>query len=284
VHITITDDLGQFTATAGSWLAAAPVENNVLLSAIEAQRAEQIKGTGRVTYAWASDNGSVLGALRWPQPLPATMTAMPDSAAIALAAELAAAAAELAGITGPRQPAAAFATRWQALTGQTANRVRDLVLSHLDQVKFSDWPPGRMRRARPEETDLLVEWITKVLAEAGLPAAGPTARQQVAEQMSGGRMYVWEDNGQPVAVTGHAAPVNGVVRISGGYTAPEHRTSFYSLALLAALDTQLLADGCVACIGITDTASPHAAVGMRMLGYQPVMELSAYRFQPAEGH
>lgn len=281
MQINITMNLDQFTASAGNWLCAAPVENNVLLSAIAAQRADRIKGTGQVTYGWAADDGMVVGALRWPPPLPATMTAMPDEAAAALAAELAGRAAPLPGVTGPRGPAMAFATRWQELTGQPLRRVRDLMLARLDEVTFTDWPPGRMRQAQPEETELLVEWITKVLSQANLPTAELTARQQVTEQMADGRLFVWEDDGQPVAVTGHAAPVDRVVRISGGYTSPQHRTSLYGLALLAALDTHLLANGCVTCIGITDTSNPQATVGMRMLGYQPVTELSSFRFQHA---
>jgi len=280
VQITLTDDIDRFTATAGSWLAESPVQNNVLLTTIAAQRAGNAKGTGPATYGWVTDAGVIVGAMRWPPPLQARITAMPDAAAAALAAELAARATPLPGINGPRHTVAVFAARWQELTGRAVGSVRDLLISRLDEVRLTQWPPGRMRQAEPSEAGLLVTWVGQVFVEAGMPSPELAARQQVGEQMSGGRLFVWEDDGRPVAVTGCSAPVEGVVRMTGGYTPPEHRTSWYGTALSAAVAGHFLSQGCLACITISDNSSPHGAAGLRMVGYRPVLELSECRFHP----
>ncbi len=281
MRITITEDPDLFAGAAGSWLARAPVSNNVLLTALATQQAGQAKGDHPATYAWVHDDGAVLGALRWPPPLPATMTAMPEAAATALATELAARPISLPGVNGPRAATAAFATRWQELTGQRIGHVRELVISQLDNVRLSQWPTGRMRHAEPAEAPLLTGWITKILADAGLPAAEATARQQIDEQLAGHRLFVWEDDGQLVAVTGHAAPVAGVALVHGGFAPPEHRTSWYGTAVVAAVSALLIDSGCASCIGITDHANPHAAGTLRAIGYRPVDELCDYKFQPA---
>ncbi|HUY45955.1 MAG TPA: GNAT family N-acetyltransferase [Streptosporangiaceae bacterium] len=277
----LTDDLSVFTASVGSWLAQSPVENNVLLSAIAAQRAGQAKGARPATFGWVSGGAEILGALRWPPPLPATMTAMPGPAARLLADTLAAQPAALPGVNGPAQTVACFAARWQEATGQVATQERELLLSGLTEVKLAEWPPGRLRLAAPGEAGMLVGWIAQVFAEAGLAGAEQWARQQITEQLSDGRLYVWEDHGEPVAVTGHAAPVDGVALIHGGFTPPEHRTSWYGTAVVAAVSALLLEQGCTTCIGITDNSNRYAAPALRMVGYSAVLELTEYRFGPS---
>jgi predicted GNAT family acetyltransferase len=278
VQITLTQNLDQFTKTAGSWLETSPVENNVLLTMIAAQRAGFAKGSGPATYGWVAEDCSILGALRWPPPMPVRVTAMPATAAVALADELAARALPLPGISGPRETVDVFVKRWCELTGQTAGHVRDLLIYQLGEKKLTAWPPGRMRPALADEAELLTEWTRQLFAGTGMRSPEEAARQQIKEQLSGGRLYVWEDEGMPVAVTGHAEPVCGVVRINAGYSPPEHRTSWYGTGLWAALATHLLDQGCAACIGMADGANPYAGAGTRVLGITPVVELSEYRF------
>jgi predicted GNAT family acetyltransferase len=279
VQPTVTDDLDLFTAQAGDWLAESPVENHVLLTAIETQRAGQAKGDRAAVFGWVADGGAIVGAMRWPPPLPATITAMPGPAAAALAADLATRSVPLPGVNGPAAAVSAFAAQWQELTGQSTARVRNLMLSSLSEVKLSQWPPGQMRPAEPGEAGLLTGWIAKIFADAGLPAADESARQQIDEQLSGGRLYVWEDDGQPVAVTGHAAPIAGVAMINGGFAPPEYRTSWYGTAVVAAVARHLLSQGCSACVSISDNANRYAAAGLRVVGYRPVIELSECRFE-----
>lgn len=282
MRIYVTQDLDRFTASAGGWLAESPVENNVLLTTIASQRAGKAKGDKPAFYAWAEDNGgAIMGALRWPPPLPATVTAMPVAVAEALAAELADRDMAVPGINGSPAAAAAFAERWQELTGKRIGQVRELTIGRVTHVKLSEWPDGRMRRATQAEAPVLAGWIATVFAQVGLPSPEATARQQIDEQLSGGRLYVWEDGGQMVAVTGHSAPVASVALVHGGFTSPDHRTSWYGTAVAAGVSKHLLANDCSACISITDKANRHAAAVLRMIGYEPVAELRDYLFEPA---
>lgn len=279
MRIDVTQDLDRFLLHAGRWLAKAPVENNTLLATIAAQRAGHAKGSQPATYAWAGERDAILGALRWPPPLPATLTAMPTAAAAALADALADRGADLPGVNGPPAAVCAFVDRWRELTGRGIRQRRELVISQVENVKLGEWPPGGMRHATDADAPVLTGWIASVLAEAALPSAGETARQQIREQLSGGRLYVWEDNGQMVAVTGHAPPVEGVVLVHGVYASPEHRTSFYGTGLLAAVSERVLDQG-YACIVISDRANRQMGAALRVIGYQPAAESADCHFEP----
>ncbi|HEX4831677.1 MAG TPA: GNAT family N-acetyltransferase [Trebonia sp.] len=279
MRINVTQDLDRFIAAAGPWLVKSPVANNVLLTSIAAQQAGHAKGTAPAVYGWAEDKGSVLGAVRWPPPLPATVTAMPPAAAAALAAALADESAALPGVNGPTEAVSAFAARWLELTGAAAGPRRTLLVSQAREVKLAEWPPGELRRAAPDEAPALAGWITAVLTAAGLPSPEAVARQQVTEQLSGGRLYVWATGGQLAAVIGHAAPAENVVLVHGGYASPEHRDAWYGTAVMAAVTKQLLEQG-YACISITDRANPQVGAAMRAVGYEAASELADVKFGP----
>lgn len=283
MRISVTQDIDVFLAGAGQWLTKAPVENNTLLTTIAAQQAGHAKGSQPATYIWAEDSDAILGALRWPPPLPATLTAMPATVAAALAAELVDRDVVLPGVNGPAEAVAAFADRWTELSGQPVRHRRELVISQVEQVKLTEWPTGRMRHASDTDAPVLAEWITSVLAQAGLPSPGETARQQIQEQLSGGRLFVWEDDGQMVAVTGHAAPVEGVALVHGVYASPEHRNSWYGTGIVAAVSAHILEQG-YTCIAISDSANRHMSAALRMTGYQPVAGLVDCQFQEINRH
>jgi|GEM_PF-5237922 len=280
MRINVTTDLHHFLTRAGDWLMQSPVENNVLLTAVETQLAGKAKGDQPAVYVWAEDRTAVLGALRWPPPLPATLTAMNAVTARALAAAVAGRSMSLPGVNGPQATAAEFATHWQELTGRQIERVRELAIARLDAVALTEWPDGRMRRATAEEAPVLAGWVAAIFTAAGLPNPEITARQQIDEQLSGGRLYVWEDAGQVVAVTGCSAPVAGVALVHGGFTAPEHRTSWYGTGVVAGVCKHLLETGGTACIAITDRTNPHANAVLRLIGYKPFADLGDYQFQP----
>lgn len=281
MRINVTTDLDRFLTSAGDWLMQSPVDNNVLLAAIATQQAGKAKGNQPAVYAWAEDRGSVLGAMRWPPPLPATVTGMSAATARALAAAAAERSMSLPGVNGPQKAAAEFAGRWQELTGQRIGRVRDLTIARLEEVRLTEWPEGRIRRATAAEAPVLAGWIAAIFASAGLPNPEVTARQQIDEQLSGGRLYVWEDAEQMVAVTGYSAPVAGVALVHGGFTSPEHRTSWYGTGVVAGVCKHLLETGCKTCIAITDRTNRHTGAMMRLIGYEPFADIGDYQFQSA---
>lgn len=277
MRITVTQDMHRFVHSTGRWLTKSPVENNVLLNAIATQQAGHAKGSQPAIYAWAEDRGTILGAIRWPPPLPATVTAMPPDAAASLATALAERAAAVPGVNGPPDAVSDFATRWRELTGRQTRSRRELVIARAREIKFDEWPSGAMRLAVADEAPVLSEWITTILTAAGLPSATETARQQIDEQLSGGRLYVWVKDGQLAAVTGHAAPAENVVLVHGGFASPEHREGQYGTAVVAAVTAHLLEQG-YECIGITDRANPHAGALLRAIGYEPAASLTDLTF------
>ena len=106
----LTDDVDAFLAATGEFLAARPVEHNLMLSLAHQARDEPRPSR----WAWVTDiGGAVAGALiQAPATFVATVTPMPAEATRALVEPLVEAAPELPGVNGEAATAARFAGAW----------------------------------------------------------------------------------------------------------------------------------------------------------------------------
>lgn len=278
MHATITTDVERFAAVAGPWLHQDRVGNHILLTAIAQTRARQTKSAGTASFGWVSgDGGEVVGAARWHQGFPATISDMPRDAARVLAGGFAGAGSALPGVNGPVGTVDAFTADWTELTGQAGSLVREQHLFRMDGVTDIPDVGGDIRPARPEETDLLVAWLAEVFSGAGLPNPAAVAKYHVMDQMAGGRLHVWDDDG-PVAVAGHAAAVDGVVLLAGGFVPPDHRGHAYMRALCARMCDDLFRGGVQTCVAVFDDGNEAIVRTVEKIGLRPVRALREYRF------
>lgn len=92
-------------------------------------------------------------------------------------------------------------------------------------------------------------------------------------------MWLWEDGGEVVHLTGHSAPALGVARVGPVYTPVEHRGHGYAAALVAEVTDRLLGEGTRVCL-FTDVDNPVSNGVYARIGYRPGHEMVRMELSP----
>jgi GNAT superfamily N-acetyltransferase len=270
---TFTEDVEEFAAAAGDFLALRPVENTIELVVTETvrRRGPAAFGDSAPLFGWwRQGDGPVESTFLRTPPYPGLLTsAACEESVRPLAESLAAAGHPLPGINAAEGAALAFAAAWQQLTGADAEiRLRSR-LYRLGQLRPpSPAPPGAARVAVMADSELLVAWLDAFSREAlGDERPSPGA---VAELVSHGDLTWWENDGVPVSLAGVHRPAGGTVRVGPVYTPPEHRRLGYGAAVTAAVTQAALDGGATAVVLFTNLANPTSNSIYQRLGYRPV--------------
>lgn len=270
-------DAGVFLDTAGSWLATAEVENNVMLT-IAGSVADGTRILKEPPYFAAAVVGNEIEccASRTP-PHNMLITNGTLHGLAALAADAFSALRHLPGVTGPRQAAAGFAEAWLALAGGRATICMRQRLHKIERVD-ADLPviQGTLREVTPSERALAVEW-TMAFAHEAIPNRPSEAEESVDRHLRSGTLYFWDD-GRPVAMCASPGGATSGARINLVYTPPDMRRRGYATAAVSALTRRLLDGGSRYCCLYTDLANPTSNSVYRRIGYRPVCDIDDYSF------
>lgn len=198
-----------------------------------------------------------------------------------LARDLAADHLDLPGVLGPSALAEAFASAWQAQTGSTYYQGMRERIYELTSVRAPAAVPGRLRRATDADRALLERWVAEFADEALHGIETLDAPEWVGRALASPLRTVclWED-GQPVSLACAGNPTPNGIRIGPVYTPPEHRGRGYASACVAALSQLLLDGGRRFCFLFTDLANPTSNHIYQTIGYEPVIDVTMYRFEP----
>jgi predicted GNAT family acetyltransferase len=99
---------------------------------------------------------------------------------------------------------------------------------------------GRLqgRRLEPHDVDLVTTWRVgfslESLGEPESPALWSQCRASVEQGMAEGRIWLLEDEGQPVSTTAFNTAIREAVQVGGVWTPPELRSRGYARAAVAA--------------------------------------------------
>ncbi len=196
-----------------------------------AEVADGIAQDSRSWYVVARDwRGAVTGAaMRTARfaPRPLFVLPMPGEAARELARALHARGEVVAGANGALPAVRTFADEAARLAGG-----RVLVDQHTRLFELADLVPparpasGRLRAARLDEAELCLAWIEAFAADADEQAGRPAGSHHdlgedlasVRRRIEVGRLWLWEDDGEVVHLTGTNPPAFGVVRVGPVYT------------------------------------------------------------------
>lgn len=218
------------------------------------------------------DPHGVVGAALRTAPYHLAVGPMPIAGAHALGDHLRARRQPLPGINGPIEVVNAVAER---LGHPLAVRMRD-VLRVLDTLT----PPepvatGTARRAAEQDRPLVSRWHREFLVEVGLPIVDDESSAPRLDA-GGGRLWLWEVDGVPVAMAGHAplvATPSGLVgRIGPVYTVPEARGRGVGAAITAVVTRRLLDQGATVML-YADADNPTSNGVYERLGFRAVDEL-----------
>lgn len=173
---------------------------------------------------------------------------------------------------------------WERATGDRARRQMAQGVFALTETSPVQSGPGEPRRAIPSDQALIEEWMKVFLSEALPDEPHDDARmaRTIARRLSADgpdEYWLWEDDGEVVAWTGHGNPTGKGIRIGPVYTPPELRGNGYATGLVAAQSRWLLDNGYEFCFLYTDLANPTSNAIYERIGYRQVAEAAKYEFE-----
>ncbi|MCY0932195.1 GNAT family N-acetyltransferase [Streptomyces sp. H27-H1] len=267
---TFTSDLAAYLAAAGPALAAEPVTNTALLTAIDAleRRGPDAFGAAAPLFGWWTGEDTVVtGTLLSTPPHPLLVGALPVEAVRELGTALATEPL-LAGIDAlntRRADAPALAAAWGK---PTEVAVEERLYRLVGLLAPDPAPSGRARRAGEDDLSLLFDWVTAFKQEAEV--GGSASESALRDRLSYGGMLLWEDEGAPVSLAGFFRPIGGVTRIGPVYTPPALRGRGYAAGATYAATEAAQAAGAREVLLFTDLANPTSNGVYQRLGYTPV--------------
>ncbi|WP_134738413.1 GNAT family N-acetyltransferase [Nocardioides sp. 503] len=291
-ELVFYNDPAAFLADVEPVLAADPVVTTVLATVTQRVAAADRRGEPRADHPhwWLAvrEAGEVVGAAMRTAPFgpyPLYLLPMPEQAARDLARALHERGEEVAAANGALPATEHFAAELARLHGRRAEVHEHMRLWEATAIAAPEAPPGRLRAARLEDTDLVVDWWNAFSAAAD-EQAGRTATSAMVEsiepddaarRIAEELVWLWEDeSGRVLHLTAHNPPAFGVARIGPVYTPREARGHGYASAGVAAVSQRLLDGGARVCL-FTDQANPTSNKIYAELGYRPVVDMANLR-------
>lgn len=291
MHLQFTADPAAFLTRAHERLAADPVLSTVVATWAAKIAAEVAEGGEQPVEDWwltVYDTDRVVGvAMRTAPfvPRPAYVLSMPDEAAVLLARALHERGEDLPAANGALPAVRVLLEETARLAGGTVEvekHTRLFELTGPEDLRAPRPVSGLLRRARPEEVDLVAAWFVDFEQDADEQAGRPRPPGPRAEpdppamrrRIAAGTVWLWEDaEGGVVHLLGASAPAYGVARIGPVYTPPAERGRGWAGNAVAEMTRQVLADGSRACL-FTDQANPTSNRLYESLGYRPVVDMA----------
>jgi RimJ/RimL family protein N-acetyltransferase len=268
MRIWVGTDPGYFAVSARAFLEAK--RERIILARIAAAVSAGLYPGATLAIGTEDDNTIVAAAVRTP-PLKLVTVGFGADPDLFLDRWLAV-DPELRGVSAQPEDAEAIAGAWERRTGAGTMITLEEAMHDLTSVVAPEpRAPGRLRRARARDEDLLAGWWDAFALDTGVDTS-TASTNRFRNRIRAGSIYVWEDAtptdpAAPTAMVGHAPPVRGIVNVAPVYTPPEHRGRGYATAATAALSQRLLDEGNERCMLFTDLANPISNHIYAKIGY-----------------
>jgi uncharacterized protein len=234
-----------------------------------------------------SDEDDVVGAALRTPPYPLVL-AQPshDGGLDALVDRLLDEGQELPGVVAAVPELDAFVGAWTSEHELEAKKVVRHGIYELREVAPMPASSGVSRPATADDRELVTGWGA-AFADEVLPEQpeGDVWIRNIetrlgATEASG--IWLWEDTGEPVSMSGFGSETPNGIRIGPVYTPPEHRGRGYATSLVAAQSRWLLRSGRSFVFLYTDLDNPTSNALYRRIGYRMVAESGEVRFDPRD--
>jgi predicted GNAT family acetyltransferase len=271
-------DVDAFLAAAGAFLGAREAEHNLIFGVCSNLRDTPEAFSAPAYMATVTDGDRVVIAALQTPPFQLILSEIDDPAALGnLARDVVDRA--LPGVVGPIEHVATFVAERKALGGPPGHRHMSERIFRLAQVIPPLPVSGRMRIAEPADRELVAAWLDAFMREA-LGEPEPSDIEGMTDRWlarRGRTLHLWED-GEVVSLAGVGSPTPNGVRVGPVYTPPEARNRGYASALVAAASQGELDAGRSFCFLFTNLANPTANHIYQTIGYEPVRDVGAWRF------
>lgn len=278
------DDPEAFREAAVPYLTSDEARHNLILG-LSSTLVEQPDVYGLFDLWIVSGGGRVTGAaLRTPPYNLVLARPGADGALDALVDRLTEEGQDLPGVVASLPELDDFVAAWTAGRELDATLVLRQGVYELREVVPSPAPPGSARPATPDDRDLVLAWLREFADEA-LPHQPESERQErlienrlQASPRSG--IWLWEDAGRPVSLSGYGGETPNGIRIGPVYTPSELRGRGYATGLVSEQSRWLLENGRRFCFLYTDLDNATSNALYRRIGYRLVCESAEVRFDP----
>ena len=181
---------------------------------------------------WIAREGSeIAGIAVRTAPHNLVLSPMEDAALAALAASVTKTFPHLPGVSGAPAHSAAFERLLRPAESKVT--MQDVVYIMRDFTPAT--APGASRRTNASDADMLLEWSQLFAKDAGIPIFKAAAA--VDRLLAAG--WIWEVDGEPTAMAGHAflvgEPGSVVGRVGPVFTPMQHRRRSYGAAVTSAV-------------------------------------------------
>jgi predicted GNAT family acetyltransferase len=275
VNVRFFESADAMLARAEPFLLQREAENNLLLGITGRMKRlrEEANFLGVV-----EDAGEVVMAAAQAKKWNLVVSRAPDAAVDLMVQEMLAKpqAAEVPGVTGPAETAAAFANAWSVKRGASFTQHTWLRIYETREVRSPENVPGAMFPATRDDLGLITNWMIEFSKQIG--DQNPVHRDDVEERFSAGHYFLWRDGGEVVSIAGWAGPTPNGVRINSVFTPVELRNHGYASANVAALTQHLLDTGRKLVFLFTDLKNPISNSIYQKVGYRAVCDFNDYRF------
>lgn len=276
---TFTPDVEEYAAATDPLLAADPALHTISLTVVEITR-RQPDAAPQLFGWWTAADGQVTGAVSLTPPYDLLLGVLPDEAVLPLVTELDTRAVPLPGVNGSAASAAQFAAVWKSRSGGRVLLREAERLYRLDRLIAPPPCPGSARPARTADTGVIEMYLRGFSADSGMLL--PDLATWVPQRLGLGLLTLWQDGaGRPVSFAGTNLPAAGTVRVGPVYTPPESRRHGYGAAVTAAACRAALDRGARQLVLFTDLANPTSNALYQRLGFRPLADRSALRFEPS---
>jgi predicted GNAT family acetyltransferase len=252
-----------------------PMETNIIGS-IATSVANRSK-TYSETFWWVISQGSdVVGIAMRTAPYRLVLSPMPREAIHKLSLAVLDTDPGFWGVSGPEECATEFVKCWCEKTGRKSSEfpqhMRETIYVLGDHTRLSK-VSGNARKAASDDVDLLRKWLTAFAEEVGILFTQPTEAELLA-RLASTPMFIWEADGRPVAMSGHAPLVSGptghIGRIGPVFTEPSERGHGYGAAVTSAVIDHLHSIGCSTVMLYADSDYEKSNRVYQGLGFRPV--------------
>jgi predicted GNAT family acetyltransferase len=275
------DDPHTFREVATPYLVRDEARHNLLLgiSSTLTQRPDLYE----VFDLWTvSDGNEVTGAALRTHPFNLVLAQPSTDAALeALVDRLREEGQELPGVVAAIPELEAFVGMWTSAHDLDATRVIRHGIYELRQVSSLPAASGTPRPVTAADRELVVGWASafadEVLPEGDPGLPGIESRLDATDTYG---IWLWEDGGTPVSMSGYGGETPSGIRIGPVYTPPELRGRGYATTLVAEQSRWLLGAGRAFCFLYTDLDNPTSNALYRRIGYRMIAESGEVRFDP----
>jgi predicted GNAT family acetyltransferase len=188
------------------------------------------------------------------------------------------------GVTAPSEIAHRFAEMWAQRHGLSTRRTMAERIYRLERVTPPTGVPGTLRIASNVDRAVLIDWVHDFLVEAlDRPREGEAAAVVDSGLRTGSRtFYLWEDDGRPVSLAGVTGPTPNGIRVGPVFTPRGSRRRGYASAVTAAASQAQLDAGRTFVFLFTDVDNPTSNKIYQAIGYEPVIDVDQWAFEPGD--